>query len=84
MDHTSEVTKPVENSTRFSIGIITLATREMTTSPVAAKLNGQPVTEAMVTADVRRLNAVAGLDGRTLQKLKKGERSLAFKLVHLQ
>lgn len=83
MNHALEV-KPVENSTRFAIGIIDLATREMVKSSVTATLNGSPVTEAMVAADVRRLNDTSGLDGMTLQKLKKGTRSLAFRLLYLQ
>ena len=70
------------NSTRFGIAIIDLATRKTTVSPVTAKLNGNPVTEAMVIADVRRLNAVAGLDGKTLKRLPK--QPLAFQVVKLQ
>ena len=71
------------NNTRWAIEMITIPTRERETLPVRAMVGNEAVTEDMVAADVRRLNETSGLDG-SAKELAKGQRSLGFRLVHLQ
>lgn len=77
--------KPRQNdapdSTKLAIEMLEIPERRSTTLSVQAVFKGEPVTEAMVAAEVKLLNEVCGLHGKTLKKLAR--RRLAFKVVTL-
>ena len=68
-------------SANVAIEMLNLVTREKIRIPVYAKIDGSPVTPEMLTEEVRLLNKVCGLHGKTMARLPN--RKLFFRALTL-